>query len=191
MAVAPDSPGVDIEEFASGVCTPPGVATSIVEKFLEVSVDPHSLPRDLEQGLVFVRVEQVGIPADRRFATKPQLSQQMLQRALAAGRPAKWVTGDSVYGDDRRLRLWLEAQPQAYVLAVSGQACVCLGGRQRQVKTIVAALPEEGWTRLRLEPPWSLPRRRPLASSLNVDGERQTGTVCRGHDLRGDQPMTI
>ena len=69
-------------------------------------------------------------------------------RAFAAGMPAKWVTGDSVYGDDRRLRMWLEAQPQAYVLAVSGQEYVWLDGRQRQVKTILAALPEDGWTRL-------------------------------------------
>jgi SRSO17 transposase len=94
------------------------------------------------------RCQQVGIPADRPFATKPQLAQQMLARALAAGVPAQWVTGDSVYGNDRRLRRWLEAQPQAYVLAVSGQEYVWLDGRQRQVKTILATLPADGWTRL-------------------------------------------
>jgi len=94
------------------------------------------------------RCQQAGIPEDRRFATKPQLAQQMLQRALAAGVPARWVTGDSVYGNDRRLRLWLEAQPLAYVLAVSGQEYVWLGWQQRQVKTLLAALPEDGWTRL-------------------------------------------
>ena len=94
------------------------------------------------------RCQQAGIPQDRRFATKPQLAQQMLHRALAAGVPAKWVTGDSVYGDDRRLRMWLEAQPQAYVLAVSGKEYVWVSWRQRQVKTVLAALPEEGWTRL-------------------------------------------
>ena len=93
------------------------------------------------------RCQRAGIPQDRRFATKPQLAQQMLARALAVGVPAHWVTGDSVYGDDRRLRLWLEAQPQAYVLAVSGKEDVWLGWQQRQVKTILAALPAEGWTR--------------------------------------------
>ena len=81
------------------------------------------------------RCRQAGIPEDRRFATKPQLAQQMLARAFAAGVPARWVTGDRVYGDDRRLRMWLEAQPQAYVLAVSGQAYVWVDGQQRQVKT--------------------------------------------------------
>jgi len=94
------------------------------------------------------RCRQAGIPEERRFATKPQLAQQMLARTLAARVPARWVTGDSVYGNDRRLRMWLEAQPQAYVLAVSGQAYVWLDWRQRQVKTIVAVLPGEGWTRL-------------------------------------------
>jgi SRSO17 transposase len=93
------------------------------------------------------RCRQAGIPEEQRFATKPQLAQQMLARAFAAGVPAKWVTGDSVYGDDRRLRLWLEAHPQAYVLAVSGQEYVWLGFQQRRVKTILAALPEDGWTR--------------------------------------------
>jgi SRSO17 transposase len=67
------------------------------------------------------RCAQVGIPADRPFATKPQLARQLLARAFTAGMPAKWVTGDSVYGDDRRLRLWWEGQAPPYALAVSGQ----------------------------------------------------------------------
>jgi SRSO17 transposase len=94
------------------------------------------------------RCRQAGIPEDRGFATKPQLARQLLARAFAAGIPAPWVTGDCVYGDNRGLRLWLEARPQAYVLAVSGKEYVQLGGQQRQVKTILAALPEESWTRL-------------------------------------------
>src|SRR5215472_4764377 len=94
------------------------------------------------------RCRQAGIPDDHRFLTKPQLAQQMLARAFAAGVPATWVTGDSVYGDDRRLRLWLEAQPQASVLAVSGKEYVWLDWQQRQVKTILATIPADGWTRL-------------------------------------------
>jgi hypothetical protein len=58
------------------------------------------------------------------------------------------VTADRVYGDDRRLRQGLAAGPQAYGLAVSGKEAVWLGWRQRQVKTILAALPTEGWSRL-------------------------------------------
>ena len=94
------------------------------------------------------RCRQAGIPADRPFATKPQLAQQMLNRAFTAGVPAQWVTGDSVYGDDRRLRLWMEDRRQPYALAVSGKEYVWLGSQQRQVKTILASLPAEGWTRL-------------------------------------------
>ena len=75
------------------------------------------------------RSQRAGIPEDRGFATKPQLAQQMLARAFTTGVPATWGTGDSVYGNERRLRLWLEAQPRAYGLAVSGQEYVWLGGR--------------------------------------------------------------
>jgi SRSO17 transposase len=94
------------------------------------------------------RCRKAGIPKERRFATKPTLAKQMAIRAFAAGVPARWVTGDSVYGDDRRLRLWLEEQPQAYVLAVSGKEYVWIGFQQRPVKRLLAALPTEGRTRL-------------------------------------------
>jgi SRSO17 transposase len=93
------------------------------------------------------RCTQAGIPQERPFATKPALARQMLERAFQAGVPATWVTGDSVYGDDRRLRLWLEAHARAYVLAVSGKEYVWLGWQQHQVKTVLAALPADGWTR--------------------------------------------
>jgi SRSO17 transposase len=117
------------------------------------------------------RCRQAGVPAERRFATKPQLAKAMLQRALAAGVPAKWVTGDSVYGDDRRLRMWLEAHPHAYVLAVSGKEYVWLDWHQRQVKTVLAALPEDGWSRLSAGdgtkgPRWYDWRGLPLAEPL-------------------------
>lgn len=53
------------------------------------------------------------------FATKPELARRMLARARAAGVPAAWVTGDSISGGDRRLRVWLEQQEQPFVLAVT------------------------------------------------------------------------
>jgi SRSO17 transposase len=95
------------------------------------------------------RCRQVGIPEDRHCATKPQLAQRMLARAWAAGVPATWVTGDRVYGDHRPWRHWLEAQPPASVLAVSGKAYVWLGAPPRPVNTLLARGPVEGWTRLR------------------------------------------
>ena len=59
------------------------------------------------------RCKGAGMPAERLFATKPQLAQQMLQRAFDAGVPAAWGAGDSVYGENRSLRLWLEEHSHA------------------------------------------------------------------------------
>jgi SRSO17 transposase len=123
------------------------------------------------------RCRQAGIPEGRRFATKPQLAQEMLQRARAAGVPARWVTGDSVYGDDRRLRMWLEGQPQAHVLAVSGKDYVWLGWRQRRVNTLLAGVPADGWTRLSAGagakgPRWYDWRWLPLAEPVNPTWRR-------------------
>jgi SRSO17 transposase len=72
----------------------------------------------------------------------------MLERAFAAGVTLAWVTGDSIYGDDRALRGWLEERKQAYVLAVSGKESVWLTDQQRQIKTILAELSRAGWERL-------------------------------------------
>jgi SRSO17 transposase len=123
------------------------------------------------------RCQQAGMPADRQFATTPQLAQHRLQRALAAGVPGRWVTGDSVYGNDRRLRLWLEAQPWAYVLAVSGQEYVWRGWQPRQVNTLLAALPEDSWTRLSAGdgakgPRWYDWQWRPLADPVDPQWRR-------------------
>lgn len=123
------------------------------------------------------RGQPVGIPADRPCATKPQLARQRLARAFGAGVPAQWGTGACVDGHDRRLRLWVEAQPQADVLAVSGQEYGWLEGHQRQVKTILAGVPEDGWRRLRAGavaqgPRWYEWRWRPLAGRLKSGGRR-------------------
>jgi SRSO17 transposase len=94
------------------------------------------------------RCQRVGIPEQRAFATKPALALQMLQRNVDAGLKLAWVTGDSIYGDDRTLRQWLESRPQPYVLAVSGKEAVWLDTHQRQIKLILAELPADGWERL-------------------------------------------
>ena len=55
---------------------------------------------------------------DVEFATKPELAMRMITRALDAGVPAGWVTGDEVYGQHGRLRMMLEERRMPYVLAV-------------------------------------------------------------------------
>ena len=66
----------------------------------------------------WVRRQEAGVPEGVAFRTKAQLAQEMIGRAVAAGVPFAWVTGDTVYGNDRRLRRWLEEQGRCYVLAV-------------------------------------------------------------------------
>jgi SRSO17 transposase len=123
------------------------------------------------------RCAHAGVPEEQLFATKPQLARQMLKRAFDAQVPAAWVTGDSVYGDDRRLRVWLEEQNRAYVMAVSGKEYVWRAGRQHQVKSILAALETEGWCRLSAGdgakgPRWYDWRWLPLAAPLSPHWRR-------------------
>jgi SRSO17 transposase len=94
------------------------------------------------------RCERVGIPADVAFATKPQLALQMLERALDAGVPTACVVGDEVYGDDSKVRRWLEERDQAYVLAVSSQHRIWRDFRQIKVSELLQQIPTEEWQRL-------------------------------------------
>jgi SRSO17 transposase len=91
-----------------------------------------------------VRCRQAGIPDEVEFATKGELAQQMLARAFAAGVPADWVVGDTVYGYDE-LRLWLDEQQKNYVLAVPETHMVWVQGQQQPVGLLAALLPEEAW----------------------------------------------
>jgi len=108
------------------------------------------------------RCEQAAVPEDVEFVTKPELAIGMLTRALDAGVPASWVTGDEVYGQHPGLRAFLQARAISYVLCVASNQWVWvdpepasagggLGGRQQlQVKTL-AARSRAG--RLRRSPP--------------------------------------
>jgi SRSO17 transposase len=62
--------------------------------------------------------------------------------------PARWVSGDSVYGNDGKLRLWLEEQHLAHVLGVSGNHFVWIGWKQQKVSSIAAQFAPEAWQRL-------------------------------------------
>jgi len=98
------------------------------------------------------RRAEAGVPEATTFRTKPALARAMLERAFQAGVPAAWVTGDEVYGRDRRLRLWLEEQDRPFVLAVATNeplwATTDRGPQQIGAAAIAAALPAERWTRL-------------------------------------------
>lgn len=91
------------------------------------------------------RCQAAGIPNDVKFATKVQLGRRMLERAFAIGIPSKWVTGDTVYGNDWRLRSWLDERRQSYVLAVSEQYRIFTGEQRQWAKQVVAELSPARW----------------------------------------------
>jgi SRSO17 transposase len=95
------------------------------------------------------RVEAT-VPEPVEFRTKPQLARAMLERALDADVPAAWVTGDEVYGGDRRLRVWLEERRMPHVLAVKSTEPLWTRTTWRQVaaKTLAAGVPGDEWQRL-------------------------------------------
>src|SRR5260221_6369247 len=88
-----------------------------------------------------VRCREAGIADTVAFATKGDLAQQMLSRAFAAGVPAQWVVGDTVYGYDE-LRLFLEEQQKHYVVAVPETHPVWVAGQQNPVGLWGALLPQ-------------------------------------------------
>ena len=52
------------------------------------------------------------MPDDVEFATKNDMVQAMLERALDAGVPASWVTMDEAYGQSNHLRSgWRRPHP--------------------------------------------------------------------------------
>jgi SRSO17 transposase len=91
-----------------------------------------------------VRCREAGIPDEVGFATKGELAQRMLARAFAAGVPARWVVGDTVYGYDE-MRNWLENQRRNYVLAVPETHLIWIAGQPQPVGLVGALLPAEAW----------------------------------------------
>lgn len=99
------------------------------------------------------RCTAAAVPGAVAFATKPQLAQRMIERALTAGVPVSWVLGDEVYGNDRRLRIWLEQHERPHVLAVKATEPLWAlvagqGAIQVPAKDLATAEPLEGWRRL-------------------------------------------
>jgi SRSO17 transposase len=92
-----------------------------------------------------VRCREAGIPDEVKFATKGELAQRMLARAFAAGMPAQWVVGDTVYGYDE-MRSWVEEQGRNYVLAVPETHAIWVAGQPQPVGLVAALLPADAWT---------------------------------------------
>lgn len=95
------------------------------------------------------RRRAAAVPEEAEFATKPELARRMIARALKAGAPCSWVAADEVYGNNSKLRQWLEERRLGYVLAVaSDQRMRWPDHEQRRVDTIAQSLPNLAWERI-------------------------------------------
>jgi len=94
------------------------------------------------------RREEAGVPEAVEFATKPVLARRMIDRAMTAGVPAKWVTADAVYGADYHFRAAVETLGLGYVVGVRSDFAVWVGFRQVRAKTLLAEVPADAWHRL-------------------------------------------
>lgn len=94
------------------------------------------------------RCQNAGIPENRVFQTKPQLALEMIEHALGQDLTVSWVTGDAVYGNNSKLRNWLEKAQVPYVLGVSSQETVTIGFEFWRATKLRENLPAEAWQRL-------------------------------------------
>ena len=94
------------------------------------------------------RCREAWVPAEVGFATKPELAARMLWRTLDAGVKVCWVTGDTVYGSNPKLRAGLEGRSQAYALGVRCHEWVEVGGQRMRVDRLAKGLSAEQWQSL-------------------------------------------
>jgi SRSO17 transposase len=118
------------------------------------------------------RREEAGVPEGVVFRTKPELALEMVQNAVIANVPFRWVGGDSVYGDSPTFVQGVRGLGKWYVLDTSSDARVWLseprrrkvgksgrrGGRPRKhprattkpmtVAEAIATLPASAWKRI-------------------------------------------
>ncbi len=94
------------------------------------------------------RRKGAGVPGEVEFATKIVLARRMVDRAVAAGVPAGWVTADAVYGSDYHFRATAEGHGLGYVVGVRADFAVWAGFRQVRVNALLPEVPADAWHRL-------------------------------------------
>ncbi|GAB2836602.1 hypothetical protein GCM10027176_46150 [Actinoallomurus bryophytorum] len=107
---------------------------------------PKSLTGDRRQ------CEKAGVPADVGFATKLELAQAMIRRAVDGGVAARWVTADEAYGQGHKFRRYLERRHLGYVVAIPRTQPLGTdiddGGTGLRADQITAGAPGHAWKRL-------------------------------------------
>ena len=94
------------------------------------------------------RLAAAKVLEETAFRTKPQLLRLMIERAVAAGIPFRWVTADEAYGDNGPLRAFLEEQGLAYVLAVARDHVITTPAGRRRANALAVTLPKGAWQRI-------------------------------------------
>jgi SRSO17 transposase len=94
------------------------------------------------------RLAAAHVPEDVRFATKPRLAVEMIERAISAGVPFAWVAADSVYGVGE-VEMVLRRAGKGYVLGVASSAQFNSWDKPESVsgtaEAIALALPASHW----------------------------------------------
>jgi SRSO17 transposase len=97
------------------------------------------------------RLAAAHVPEDVRFATKPRLAVDMVERAIGAGVPFAWVAADSVYGVGE-VEMALRRAGKGYVLGVASTTQFLSWDKPAPVagtaEEIAVALPASRWVRL-------------------------------------------
>jgi len=91
-----------------------------------------------------VRCKEAGLPDTIEFKKKPELAQEMLQRAFDNQIKPAWVLGDEVYSS-YKLRVFLESYQQPYVLAVASNSSITIGVEQYKATELVESTVPSDW----------------------------------------------
>ena len=142
------------------------------------------------------------IPADRTFATKPELGWQLIQHARRTGLPFSVIGCDSLYGRDGQLRADLDARHEIYLADIPADTQVYLAqpivgvpetpagriGRPLSQPQVLNQVPPVEVRSLIQHPDWQL---QPVAirqaerGVLTYDcAARQVWTVSPSHQVR-------
>jgi SRSO17 transposase len=97
------------------------------------------------------RMAAAHVPPDTPFATKPRLARAMIERAIAAGVPFRWVAADTVYGCGE-VETRLRRAGKGYVLGANATDVFNSWGGKPPVagsaEAIAAGLDASAWQRL-------------------------------------------
>ncbi len=95
------------------------------------------------------RMRVAGVPDETAFAKRWELAADMITAAVDAHVPARWVAADEAYGNSTTFRSQLRDLRLGYVLAVSCDHLVPIGGGKTRSRAdhIAAGLPSTAWHR--------------------------------------------